>query len=150
MPLNLFPELLPEYMLNAPFRQFPGIFSNLVHGDLLSQDFAVKGARVYEEGNHLHVEVPIPGLSLDDIEVSLNKGTLRIRGESKKEEEDKKRKFYRSSERNYSYSLTLPAQIDEKQEPQAIYENGVLNVSLQLAKEGETKKIPVKSGAPKK
>lgn len=40
----------------------------------------------------------------------------------------------------------LPAQIDEKKEPQATYQDGILRISLQLAKQGETKKIPIRSG----
>lgn len=88
--------------------------------------------------------MPLPGLNLKDFEVSLNKGVLLVKGAA--EEEDKKRKYYRSSKRSYSYSLALPSQIDEKQEPQAVYSDGILNTSLQLTKQGETKKITVKSG----
>lgn len=102
-----------------------------------------------EEKNQLHVEVPLPGLSLNDIEVTLNKGVLFIKGDAKEEEQDKNRKFYRTSRRSYSYSLVLPTQIDEKQEPQATYSDGILKISVQVAKPAESKKIPVKSGSRK-
>lgn len=115
-----------------------------------NDELSVKGSKIYEENNQLHVEVPLPGLNPEDIEVSLNKGTLWIKGEAKEEEKDKKKKYYRSSKRQYAYSLVLPSQIDEKQEPQAVYENGILKVSLQLAKPAETKKIQVKAKSGKK
>lgn len=118
--------------------------------DEMNEDLAMKGSRIYEEDNQLHVEVPLPGLSSSDIEVSLSKGTLWIKGEAKEEEKDKKKKIYRSSKRQYSYSLVLPSQIDDKQEPQAVYEDGILKVSLQLAKPAETKKIQVKTKSTKK
>lgn len=150
-------NLLPE-ILDRPLRHFPNLLStflsnpmeNLFDESLIPQDFAARAARIYEEENQLHVEVPLPGLNLKDIEVSLNKGVLLIKGESKEEEKDKKRKYYRSSKRSYSFSLALPTQIDEKQEPQAVYTDGILNISLKLAKQSDTKKITVKSGNGKK
>lgn len=148
---------LPD-LLNRPLRQFPSLWSNfpssilqnIFDEDLFPQDILNRSARIYEENNQLHVEVPLPGLKLDDIEVSLNQGILMVRGESKEEEKAKNRKYYRSSKRNYSYTVTLPTQIDEKQEPQAIYKDGVLNISLQMFKQNETKKITIKDGNSKK
>ncbi len=102
-----------------------------------------RGIRIYEENNQLHVEAPMPGLHADDIEISMNRGTLWIKGEAK--EEEKKKKMYRTSTRKYSYSIVLPSQTDEKQEPQATYEDGIVIVSLQLAKASETKKIHIKN-----
>lgn len=102
-----------------------------------------QGVRIYEENNQLHVEVPMAGLKAEEIDISLNRGTLWIKGESK--EEERKKKFYRTSQRKYSYSLVLPSQIDEKLEPHATYEEGILKISLQLAKTAETKKIQIKS-----
>lgn len=105
------------------------------------------GARIYEEGNKLNIEVPMPGLKIEDIDVTLKQGVIQISGSSKNEEkeDDKKRKYYRSSSRNYSYSFSLPAEVDEKQMT-AFYTDGVLIVSLQIAKNAEVKKINVTSG----
>lgn len=146
-------NFLPE-IFDRPLKQFPSLWSgffpssmeDLFDDALISQNLTSKGARIYEENNQLHVELPLPGLDSKDIEVSLNKGVLMVKGESAEEEQDKKRKYYRSSKRSYAFSTVLPTQIDEKQEPQAIYKDGILNISLQLAKQGETKKIAVKSG----
>lgn len=156
MPQSFFPDRI----LDRPLRQFPALWSNWFSTPLASlfeeESWPtlkeIHGARVYEEKDNLHVELPLPGLSADDIEVSLKKGVLIVKGECKEEEkqEDKekkgeKRKYYRFSRRSYSYSFALPTQIDEKQEPQACYDNGVLNICLKLAKPAETKKISVKA-----
>lgn len=147
MTLNLLPEIF-----DRPLRSFPSPWQNwnpwqnLLDEDFFSREFSTNSVRIYEDNNQLHVEVPLPGLDLKDIEVSLNKGILLVRGAAEEKEGDKKRKYYRSSKRSYSYSLALPTQTDEKQEPQAVYADGILNVSLQLAKQGETKKITVKPG----
>ena len=89
----------------------------------IASGFSAKGARIYEENKQLHVEVPFPGLNLKNIEVSLNKGILLVKGDAVEEEQDKKRKYYRSSKRSYSFSLVLPTQIDEKQEPHYFVHN---------------------------
>ncbi len=150
MPQNLLPEnLLPE-IFDRPFRSLPSSWQNFFDENFISREFSSNGVRIYEDNNQLHVEVPLPGLNLKDIEVSLNKGILLIKGASEEEEKDKKRKYYRSSKRRYSYSLALPTQIDEKQEPQAVYTDGILTISLQLAKQSETKKITIKAGNSKK
>lgn len=145
-------NLLPERFIDRPLKQFPSAWSNFISNfwpsafdeGAFPAEFSTRGVRIYEENNHLHVEAPLPGLNPNEIDVSFNNGILLIKGESKQEEQDKKRKFYRSSKRSYSYSLALPAQIDEKQEPEAIYEDGILKVSLKMAKQDETKKITVK------
>lgn len=136
-------NLLPD-IFNRPLRQLQS-WSNFFDEDLPSQELPSRGVRIYEQDNQLHVEFPLPGLKLDDIEVSLNKGILLVRGECKEEEQDKSKKFYRSSKRKYSYSIALPSQIDERQEPQALYQDGILDVSLHLAAQGETRRITVRS-----
>lgn len=141
MTLNLLPEIF-----DRPLRSFPSLWQNLLDEDFLPKELSTNGVRIYEDNNQLHVEVPLPGLNLKDIEVTLNQGVLLVKGAAEEKEEDKKKKYYRSSKRSYSYSLALPTQIDEKQEPQAMYTDGILNISLQLAKQKETKKITVKSG----
>ncbi len=137
-------------------RAFPSLWSHLSTNnwpfsddDFFPDEVSLKGVRIYEENQKLHVEVPLAGLNADEIEVNLNQGVLWIRGESKKEEE-KNKKFYRSSKRQYSYSIALPTQIDEKEQPEATYADGILKVSLRLAKQSETKKISVKSGKTRK
>ena len=153
MTMNLLPEKFEA--ANKRFQNlFPNFFlspwANFFDENLISQELTGKGVQIYEQDNQLHVEVPLPGLDLKDMEVSLNRGNLLIKGDAKEEEKDKKKKFYRFSEKKYSYSLALPVQIDEKQEPQALYTDGILNISLHLAKKDDTKKISIKAGSAKK
>lgn len=137
-PHKSFPKLWQNWMMNP--------WQNLFDEDFLSREFSTTSVRMYEDNNQLNIEVPLPGLNPKDIEVSLNRGVLLVRGTAKEEEKDKKRKYYLSSNRNYSYALALPTQIDERQEPQAVYNDGILHIKLQLSKQEEAKKIPVKSG----
>lgn len=143
-PLRRFPSLLSN-LASTPWSNFPfGLLSNISEEELFPQDLVMRGARIYEENNHLHVEVPAPGLKFSDIDVSFNRGVLFIKGESQEEEHDKKKNAYFFSERNISGSIRLPVQIDEKQELQANYVDGILHIVLPLAKKDDMKKITVK------
>lgn len=143
-------SLLPE-IIDMPKRLFSSFMTPWAN--FLEENWpqaATSGVRIYEQDNQLHVEAPLPGLSFKDIDVHLNNGILFISGNSREEEKDKKKQFYRSSTRQYSYSIPLPKQIDEKQEHHATFADGILKITFPLSKKSEAKKITVKSGQSKK
>lgn len=75
---------------------------------------------------------------------------MSLRGERKKEEEEKGEDFHRV-ERSYgafSRSIRLPAEVDANK-VKATYKDGVLNISLPKTKEASVKKIEVKAAEEK-
>ncbi len=118
---------------------------DLFKDDLFPESSSTMSARVYEENNQLHVEVPVPGMNLEDIEVRVNKGVLSVKGHVDEEENDESRKYYSSSQRDYSFSISLPDDINEKQKPQVVYTDGILKVSMQLVKHDKSGKISVRT-----
>ena len=95
---------------------------------------------IYEKDGRLVVEMEAPGYTKDDINISIDKGTLSITFE--KEEEDEENKKYLHRERK-SYSKVSRSfylgDIDEE-DIGASFKNGVLVVSAPKKKEIETKK----------
>ena len=95
---------------------------------------------IYEKDGRLVVEMEAPGYTKDDINISIDKGTLSITFE--KEEEDEENKKYLHRERK-SYSKVSRSfylgDIDEE-DIDASFKNGVLLVSAPKKKEIETKK----------
>ena len=95
---------------------------------------------IYEKDGRLVVEMEAPGYTKDDINISIDKGTLSISFE--KEEEDEENKKYLHRERK-SYSKVSRSfylgDIDEE-DIDASFKNGVLIVSAPKKKEIETKK----------
>ena len=95
---------------------------------------------IYEKDGRLVVELEAPGYTKDDINISIDKGTLSITFE--KEEEDEENKKYLHRERK-SYSKVSRSfylgDIDEE-DIDASFKNGVLVVSAPKKKEIETKK----------
>ena len=100
---------------------------------------------VVEEQNIYVVKVELPGVSKDDVKITLESNILTIRGEKKAENEVKEKNYHRT-ERSYgsfqrSFTLPTTVKIDKID---AIYEDGILTVSLPKAEEAKPKQIEVK------
>jgi HSP20 family protein len=102
---------------------------------------------VNETEEELRVVAELPGMTEKDIEVTLDDGTLCIKGEKRREEE-KQIGECRYTERSYgSFYRTIPVSsttITDK--TKATFANGVLTLSLPKDKQLEQKKrIPIKT-----
>jgi HSP20 family protein len=102
----------------------------------------VEGEKAYR------VTAELPGLAERDIEVTMDRDLLTIKGE-KKEEHEEKEKGYFLSERHFGSiqrSLRLPEGIDDSK-IEARFENGVLTVTLPKTAEAvsKPKKIAIKA-----
>lgn len=103
---------------------------------------------VVEDEKEIKVSAELPGVDEKDIEVSLSKDSLTIKGEKKEEKEDKGKNYYRM-ERSYgSFCRTIPLPVEiDADKVKAQFKKGVLTVTLPKTAKTieETKKIPVKA-----
>jgi len=84
-----------------------------------------------EDDKAFHVRVELPGMDQDDVDITLSNGMLTIRGEKKREDEEKGKDFYRK-ERSFGAfrrTLPIPAEVDEKA-IEASFKRGVLYIEL--------------------
>lgn len=91
------------------------------------------------------VTAELPGMEVKDIDVTLSDGVLTVKGEKKKEHEDKGENYHRI-ERSYGSfhrSFSIPGKI-KTDSVDANYKDGVLKLTLPKTEESETKKIEVK------
>ncbi len=107
------------------------------------------GINVYETDNSVIAEVALPGISDEKIDISIDKGIVRISASDEQKQEDKnKRKYFMSSiAKSYNYSFRLPDGIVSDQEPEATLNNGILKLSFNKAQPIAPKKIKVISGS---
>jgi len=103
---------------------------------------------VIDEDKEIKVTAELPGMDEKDIDVSLTKDALTIKGEKKQEKEDKGKNYYRM-ERSYgsfSRSVPLSAEIDTAK-VKAQFKKGILTVTLPKTTKSlkEKKKIQIKS-----
>lgn len=101
---------------------------------------------VSENENEYLIKASLPGIRNEDIDVSIESNVLTIKGEFKQEEESEERHYHLRERRYGSFcrSLSLPNSVNTEA-IQAIYENGVLTLSLPKAEEAKPKSIEVKA-----
>jgi len=128
-----FPSL-SRGLLAEPFERFERM------GELAPSLDVAETATGYE------VSAELPGMSESDIEVTVAKGMLTLKGEKKEEREEKKKNYYLSERRfgSVQRSVSLPEDVDEEKIA-AKFDKGVLTVTLPKSAEAQkaVKKIKV-------
>ena len=82
------------------------------------------------------LEVDVPGMKPEDIDITVDDGTLRIRGQRRREKSDSK---YHKVERSYGFferDVSLPADAEEEQ-IKAKFSDGVLKLTIQRNRQAE-------------
>ncbi len=97
-----------------------------------------------ETENEYTVKAELPGISKDDIDISLTDGVLTIKGEKRYEEKEEKENYHYMESRYGSFSRSLLLPEDASMEKvDAVYTNGVLTVSIPKAEAAKPKKIKI-------
>lgn len=121
-----------------PLRRFKG------NGELFDWLPAVD---IQEDKEAYHFDVEVPGMEKDQIKVFVSDhNILNIRGERKRESEQKDKNYHRI-EREYgsfARSFTLPENVDPNK-VSAEYKNGILKVAVAKKEIAKPKEIPVKA-----
>jgi len=130
-------------LFNELFNRFADIPESEEAKEIL--DF-VPAVNTREGKDAYHIDVDLPGVSKDDVEVSVDKNVLTISGKRENRSEVKKDDYYRveSAYGKFSRSFTLPENVDIEN-IRAASEDGVLEViipKLEVVKD-TTKKIEI-------
>jgi len=134
-----FLSLVPEIDLLGRFfydRELPEIFGR--EGEV------VPAFDIAETENEYTITGEIPGIEAKTLDVTFAEGILTIKGEKKKEQEEKGEHFHRIEKAYGSFQrgFCIPEHV-KTEELKAIYKDGVLKITLPKA-EIKTKKIEVK------
>ena len=98
---------------------------------------------VRETDNDVRVTAELPGLSEQDVELTLENDVLCLRGERKAESEDKDRGYSERYYGRFERRIALPAGVDEEK-VSARFDNGVLTVTLpKSAEAAHRRRIPI-------
>lgn len=102
-------------------------------------------AGLWEDENAYHIELDVPGVSRENVDITLDKGTLTISTERKHEESQNDRKGWRE-ERFYgkvTRSFSLPDTIDADS-ISAEMNDGVLHVTVAKSPAAQPRKVEIK------
>lgn len=125
----------------GPINRLSSIFDDFF-APLASPAWTTLPLSMWEDENHVYVEVDAPGLTEKDIELSVHDGMLTLRGERKWERKDNlynDRIYGRFEQR-----VTLPTDVDADN-VEAKLTNGVLSVTFPKSPESKPRKISVKA-----
>jgi HSP20 family protein len=126
-------------------RLFSGTFSRG------SQDEVLRGAwspsvDIFENKNEIVLEAELPGMSAEDVSVSIENNVLTLHGERRFEKKDEGDNFHRV-ERSYgsfTRSFTLPPTVSSEN-ANAEFNNGVLRLTLAKREEAKPRRIEIKA-----
>jgi len=134
-----------------PWRAFPKM------KDFMDEDWDIvqypeNELDMYEEGDNVIIKVKAPGFKEDNIDITIEEGTVCITGkmEEEEEEKDKKKKYYRKEFQSQSFTrrVDLPVRI-KTDKAEADYDNGVLTLTLPKAEEAKPKAVKIKASKSK-
>lgn len=91
------------------------------------------------------IDVTLPGMKKEDINLDLEKGRLTISGERKFENEENNKTFHRveSHYGSFTRSFQLPDDVQDDS-INANYKDGILNISIDKSEEKMKKQIKIK------
>jgi len=131
----------------ADLNVFDQFAKDLFSTDLWDTGFRYPSVDIYEKDNLINFEVEVPGVSKENINVTVDEGVLTISGEIKNEKEDEGKNYYRTERKygSFSRSFTLGENINEN-DIQAKFTDGILKVTIPVNKpeKKEAKKIEIK------
>jgi HSP20 family protein len=99
---------------------------------------------VAETDKDVTVKMLVPGVDKDQIQVTVDEDLLTVRGEMRKEHEEKKKNYYRQEIRYGSFqrAVRLPAEV-EGAKAAADLKNGALTITLPKSAQPKAKQIKV-------
>jgi HSP20 family protein len=116
---------------------------------LLTSGSWVPPVDIYQTGDHeIVLKAELPDMTREDIDITVDNGTLTLKGEKKASADVREDQFHRI-ERHYGVftrSFSLPQAVDAAKVG-ADYKNGVLTIRLPLREEAKPRQIKVEVAA---
>jgi HSP20 family protein len=101
---------------------------------------------MYQTENEVVVKASIPGMKTEDVQINITGDVLTLQGEVKQEEERKDKAWHIREQRfgSFERSIALPTTV-KTDKAEAVFENGVLTITLPKADEVKPKTINIKA-----
>lgn len=99
---------------------------------------------VIDRDTEILVRAELPGISKDDIDVSMTDNTVTIKGSSRHEKKEEKGNYYRCeiSRGSFSRTVALPGDVDAEK-AKATFNDGILELTLPKTERSHRKSITV-------
>jgi HSP20 family protein len=101
---------------------------------------------MYQTDNDIIVKASVPGIKSDEVQINITGDVLTLKGDVKQEEERKERAWHIREQRfgSFERSVMLPTSV-KTDKAEAVFENGILTITLPKADEVKPKTINIKA-----
>lgn len=101
---------------------------------------------MYQTDNDVVVKASIPGIKAEEVQINVTGDILTLKGEVQQEEERKDRAWHIREQRfgSFERSVVLPTDV-KSDKAEAVFENGILTITLPKADEVKPKTINIKA-----
>jgi HSP20 family protein len=101
---------------------------------------------MYQTDNDVVVKASIPGIKAEEVQINITGDILTLKGEARQEEDRKERSWHIREQRfgSFERSIVLPTDVKSDQ-AEAVFENGILTITLPKADEVKPKTINIKA-----
>jgi HSP20 family protein len=126
-----------------PFRD-DGISRELMnffdYPNKLFSGFSSPKVDVYQTENNVIVKAEIPGVSKEDLNVFIDENSVKLSGQSKRENEFKDENVFRTERYYGSFSRTIPLPAEVKSDKaKAEYKDGILSITVPKVEPSKSK-----------
>ncbi len=121
----------PVYSRNRSLDLFNEFFNSLEREESAEVFDFTPAVNTREGKEAYHIDVDLPGIEKDDVEISVDKNVLTISGKREIKNELKEEDYYKVESRygSFSRSFTLPEKVDVEN-IRAASDNGVLEIII--------------------
>jgi HSP20 family protein len=126
---------------------FDELFRELSRRPMLEDDLLEPSVDVAESDGDVVVRMEVPGVEKDQLHVTVADDHLTVRGENRKEKEEKRKNYYRQEIRYGAFqrSVPLPVEVDAAK-AHAKLKNGMLEIAVPKSKQPKAQEIKVAVG----
>jgi HSP20 family protein len=130
-----------QMMRWSPFRDLDRIFDE----DMWPSTGFMPAMDVRQDKDNVIVEMALPGIEADKVDINVENDVLTVSGHREEKNEIKREDYYRKEirEGSFSRSVVLPMHV-KGDKAEAMYEKGMLKITVPKAEEAKPKKIAVK------
>ncbi len=137
--------------VDPSYERFAGEFDRVFNrmfgtdGGVLNEAWAGVPTSIWEDGDHVYVELDLPGFAREDLEIVAHNGVMTIRGERKSKAPENINYIYNNRYfGGFERSIKLSSAVD-RDGMKATLENGVLRIELAKADSAKPTKVEIQS-----
>jgi HSP20 family protein len=138
----------PFRALRRPEDSFDDLFRDFFRRPILGDGETLEPAvELAESDGEVTVKMEVPGVEKDQLQLTVADDRLTVRGETRKESEEKRKNYFSQEIRYGAFQRTVPLPVEvDAARASAALKNGVLRVTLPKSRQPKAQEIKVAVG----